>query len=377
MLRKYDSSGNLLWTRNGVAWFGFSGEYFGIIALGNAIHAVGTQNNGVAGTHDFLIQKWDESGELPWISTFDNAGGIDEWYDVTGIGDPLLAVGSSDGASFGGNDAMLMEISPSDGSLRAQIAFGGRPADTARGVAVIGTQVYVAGETRSTVGGGNLAGQNDVFLVQYQANFETTTVSIMGNDLVMQDTQRGITADQITLSTNGTNMIVHDSNLLLLTAIPGATGNGLLRIDDTAVFPLTTLPAANYTLVKPTGLSPAPRISLSPGGSTFCTLTPDARTIHGQGDFPLEVRIVRNDFDENVIQATDATGIPDPTDLVNMPPRDVEPFTFDVRGVVTDEWIIDDGDAQFKNLGVWTVPSTVSGYLQDDRITPGDGSGET
>lgn len=58
-------------------------------------------------------------------------------------------------------------------------------------------------------------------------------------------------------------------------------GNGPLRIDDLAVIPLATLLATNYTLVKPTGLSPLTPISLSPGGSTFFILTLDVRTING------------------------------------------------------------------------------------------------
>jgi hypothetical protein len=224
MLRKLDSNGNLLWTRKGFGSFGYSGEYWGISALNNAIYAVGYQSSGVGGTQDFLIEKWDENGIQLWSRTYDNGLSTDQLRDVTVTGNSILAVGQTTD-SFGGFDAILMELATSDGSLRAQTQFGGVSNDSAHGVVVIGTDVYVAGATASFFGGGNLLGQNDLFVAKYLADFGST-ISLSGADLLIQDTDGGTSADQMTLSTDGTSIFISDPNEFLYTSIPGATGSG-------------------------------------------------------------------------------------------------------------------------------------------------------
>lgn len=52
----------------------------------------------------------------------------------------------------------------------------------------------------------------------------TTTVSISGSDLLIQDTNGGDSDDQITITTDGVNITIHDPNNVIQTLIPGATG---------------------------------------------------------------------------------------------------------------------------------------------------------
>jgi len=115
-------------------------------------------------------------------------------------------------------------------------------------------------------------------------------------------------------------------------------------------------------------------LTLAPGASMFFTLTLDAETANQQRDFAAQVHIFSNDYDENVVEKPGSTGIPDPTDMVNMPPNDVDPFTFDVRGVVTNDWIIDNGHSGFSVVGVWTAGAV--GFEGDEVRTAADGTGD-
>jgi len=189
---------------------------------------------------------------------------------------------------------------------------------------------------------------------------------------------------------DGSQLILDDSSLVAMTTnvdnplvktfVIRNDGDGPLRIDDIALEPDPGMPATNYTLVKPNGddgLTPinpmANPLTIAPGQVTFFTLTLNATTMNEQGDFAGQIRIFSNDFDENVVQKPGTTGIADPTDM-NVPPNDVDPFTFEVRGVVTNQTIIDNGDNDFSVVGIWTAAAT--GFEGDELWTPADDSGD-
>lgn len=159
-LRKYDSNGNLVWSRTTT-----SGIYFGAATLGGSIFAVGQTNSGAGA--NFLVDKWDEAGNLLWSQHYDHNSAEDILYGVVGLGARIYAVGSTRGATAGGADAALLEIDSITGSLLSTILWGGAQDDIANGIATDGANLYVVGETRSFVAGGNIAGQNDAFVLRY------------------------------------------------------------------------------------------------------------------------------------------------------------------------------------------------------------------
>jgi pimeloyl-ACP methyl ester carboxylesterase len=169
-LRKYDASGNLAWSRTTTA-----GSYMGATAFGGAIFVVGQVGSGA--NSDFLIDKWDESGNLLWSKQYDRNSVEDNLNGVVGLGGRIYAVGSTRGTTVGGADAAVLEIDPANGNLLSTTLYGGTQDDFANGIATDGTDLYVVGETRSFVTGGNGAGQNDALVLRYAVVTPTPTPS--------------------------------------------------------------------------------------------------------------------------------------------------------------------------------------------------------
>lgn len=76
-LKKYDSSGNLLWTRSSVV----SGEYRAVTSAGGNVYAVGQTNPNTANP-DFLIESWDGSGNLLWSKIYARSPAADILHGV-------------------------------------------------------------------------------------------------------------------------------------------------------------------------------------------------------------------------------------------------------------------------------------------------------
>ena len=161
---KYDPSLNLIWRGKDAS---LNGTFNAVTGLASSIYAVGYSTTGVTGGEDFLVEKYDESGNLIWRKT---SGGpnTDELTGVTALGNRLFAVGYTKSQGSGGADAVLLEIDPASGNTLSTTVFGGPEDDKANGVATDGTDLYVVGESRSFASAaGNAVGQNDVMLLRY------------------------------------------------------------------------------------------------------------------------------------------------------------------------------------------------------------------
>ena len=159
-LRKYDASGNLIWSRSAAA-----GSYMGVTALGASIFTVGQAGSGASA--NFLVEKWDEAGNRAWSQQYDRNSAEDILTGVVALNGRIYAVGSTRGTTAGGADAALLDIDPASGNLLSTTLYGGAQDDIANGIATDGASLYVVGETRSFVAGGNIAGQNDAFVLRY------------------------------------------------------------------------------------------------------------------------------------------------------------------------------------------------------------------
>jgi len=148
-LRKYDSSGNLIWSQTTAT----NGVYYGICTYANFIFAVG--GTGAGATEDFLVDKWDENGNLLWSRAYDHGSNRDEFRGIANGNGHLFAVGFTLGLTAGGADAIVSEISPATGDLISTNLFGGVLDDKANGIDSANANLYVVGETKSFAGGTN------------------------------------------------------------------------------------------------------------------------------------------------------------------------------------------------------------------------------
>ena len=169
---KYDSNLNLMWRRKDTT---LVGEFRGVTAFQDAIYAVGF--TGVPNSEDFLIEKYDEAGNLVWRRV---SGGpkTDVLTGVVGIGTRMFAVGYTMSQGAGGADAVILEINPANGATLSTSLYGGELDDFANGAATDGTDLYVVGESRSFTLEGNLVGQNDGILLRYSLTVAPATLTL-------------------------------------------------------------------------------------------------------------------------------------------------------------------------------------------------------
>jgi len=149
-LKKYDSNGNLLWTRTSAA----AGEYRGATSAGGNVYAVGQTDPGAANS-DFLIEGWGGAGNLLWSKTYDRSSTEDVLNAVVFQGGRLFAVGSTKGGTAGGLDGLLLELDSLTGNLLESTLWGGSEDDVFNGLSVAGSTLYAVGSTRSFGAGGS------------------------------------------------------------------------------------------------------------------------------------------------------------------------------------------------------------------------------
>ncbi len=190
VLWKHDADLGQIWrVRNS----GFEGSFHGVVGFAGSLYAAGYETS--SGSQDFLIQKFDEAGNLIWSTV---AGGTarDLLNDVIAIDGRLFAVGSTKSEGSGGADTVVLEIDPATGNILSKTLFGGPNDDLGHRAATHDGQLYIVGESRSFASDeGNAVGQNDVMLLRYALEPAVQTVEI--------DVKPGSDPNSVNLSSNG------------------------------------------------------------------------------------------------------------------------------------------------------------------------------
>jgi hypothetical protein len=195
-LRKYDSSGNLNWTKITSSQFGHFGAEVSADGLGNA-YLVGTAYADRRGGDAFL-HKYDSLGNLSWDRTI-QASSTEYGSSVSSdqLGNVFIAgytSGSLHGLNAGGNDGFVTKFD-SAGNLHWTRQFGSTAADSVSAAAADGYgNVFVAGSTWGAVGDTNL-GQLDAFIGKYDAEGNLLWLKNYGGALYEQCF--GATADSL------------------------------------------------------------------------------------------------------------------------------------------------------------------------------------
>lgn len=181
-IRKYDTSGNEVWTRQ----FGPALSQAHGVAIGTSgVYVVGQQGG------DAFIRKYDASGNFYWLTLF-GISDFDFAYDVAVDASGEHVVGSmQNGAEH--DDAFIWKFDASGNVLWSRL-FGSQPGypDAAYGVAFDSSGICVSGTTSGALPGQTSAGLQDAFLRKYDAS---------GNELWTR--QFGSSADDLGLAVAG------------------------------------------------------------------------------------------------------------------------------------------------------------------------------
>ncbi|MEK7764983.1 MAG: hypothetical protein AAB368_01985, partial [bacterium] len=156
VILKYDTAGNLLWTRNYAGGAALFDTLYGAAVDGGGNVIVNGDTELGGGNYDWMIRKYDTAGTLLWFKTYDGPTGQDDisWSVATDSLDNVIVAGR-ERYSAGGYRWVTRKYD-SGGTLlwsRTQASPAGA-ADEAKGVAVtVGDQLLVCGyETRSDLG---------------------------------------------------------------------------------------------------------------------------------------------------------------------------------------------------------------------------------
>ena len=175
-LTKYDASGNLLWIRQHKS---YASDYGCDVATDNSGNiymsgsTMGRLGVSAAGGFDAFLSKYDSSGNLLWTRQLGTArreygSGVatDAWGNVCITG---YTKGSLVATNAGGDDVFLSKYNAS-GDLLWTRQFGTLEKDYGRGVATDRSgNVYISGQTSGILGASS-AGGSDAFLRKYDAS---------------------------------------------------------------------------------------------------------------------------------------------------------------------------------------------------------------
>lgn len=174
-VRKFDLNGNELWTRQ----FGSSGDDHGTrITINNSgLYVVGSAGNVLAGQTysgytDSFIRKYDANGTEIWTRLYGTSN-FDEASDVVINEDKIHVVGyvgeRMPGDDSGSSDADL-HIFNSDGNEVGSRQFGTSRDDGASSVCAIGSNLYIGGSTELAFPGEIDMNHAGAYLRKYDAD---------------------------------------------------------------------------------------------------------------------------------------------------------------------------------------------------------------
>jgi hypothetical protein len=188
-VRRHDTDGNEIWTDQfgGTAYDDIDGiavHRGAIFVAGNTLSALPGQTSG--GAWDAYVRRYDSDGNAVWTRQFGGTGSETAHsvaVDRTGV---YVAGSVSSGAqAFGPDSDVLVLKYDFAGTLLWVRQFGTAGIDHAEGIAVWRGGVYVAGMTAGTLPGQTSAGGDDTFLRKYDADGNevwTRQFGTAGND---------------------------------------------------------------------------------------------------------------------------------------------------------------------------------------------------
>ncbi len=174
VVTKYDFDGNEVWTRQfGTNLFdhlgGIALKHGGVYVAGFTHGTLPGQTS--AGGRDAVVRKYDTDGNEVWTRQFGTPGSDGgEVFGIAAEGNGVYLASNVGGAlpgqsSAGSGDAFVRKYD-SKGQEMWTLQFGTTAFDRAQGVAIHETGIYVNGRVGGTLPGQTSAGDQDAFLVR-------------------------------------------------------------------------------------------------------------------------------------------------------------------------------------------------------------------
>jgi hypothetical protein len=217
-IRKYDRKGVELWTRQ-------FGDSSGDFALGAGADATGIYVVGEWGTiipvngADAFIRKYDSRGTELWSRQFASSASYDLAFDVAASKQGVYVVGYIYGAlpgqtSAGDWDAWIRKYDSGGREIWTR-QFGTSGFDRARGVAADSTGVYVTGTVFGDFAGQTSAGLHDAVVAAFGHDGSQSWVRLLGTGIGDEGTSVALDASGV--YTVGTFLSLSDAFVAKLT----------------------------------------------------------------------------------------------------------------------------------------------------------------
>ena len=173
-LRRYDTAGRPLWTRQ----FGSTAteEVQAVAARARAAYVAGYTAGSLggqppAGFYDAFVRQYDATGAVQWTRQFGAGTGaaaraVAVSPDAVFVAGDVLDGAFPENAAGGGTDGFLRRYS-TDGTAAWTKQFGTTANDSVAAIAVTSAAVYVAGTTAGTLSGETPSGGNDAFVAKF------------------------------------------------------------------------------------------------------------------------------------------------------------------------------------------------------------------
>ncbi len=172
---KYDTSGNLIWTRQvGGTGGTTSGAAISSDLVGNS-YITGTTTVGLSGqtqngTNDYFIAKYDTNGNLIWTRQVGAASGTTNGRGIDVDGNIYVTgsttVGLSGQTQNGTNDYFIAKYDTSGNLLSTTQMGAAGGSDVGRGVSHVSQNSYVTGWSTVGLSGQTQTGTNDYFIAK-------------------------------------------------------------------------------------------------------------------------------------------------------------------------------------------------------------------
>src|SRR3989338_3029448 len=203
-LVKFDFSGNVLWTRQ----FGASGNENnrgGLIQDSRVLYVAGATDGTFSGQTnsggtDAFVAKYDQNGNLLWITQF----GTSEYDDTFGItfGASAVYVGGGTEGTFsgetssGGGDALITKLN-ADGAVLWIRQFGTSGYDIGSAIVADSSGVYAGGFTESAFPGKTNPSGGDAFIAKYDHIGNQAWLTQFGTNFDIELTQIVLEQDRL------------------------------------------------------------------------------------------------------------------------------------------------------------------------------------